>query len=159
MLEDPEVLNITYKEKLITNADNMLKSLNKVVVILIVMAAILSFVVLYNLSNININERHREIATLKVLGFYDKEVDAYINRENIIVTIIGIILGLVLGIFLTRIVVGTVEIEKASFMNQIKPLSYVFAAGISFLFTLIVNNLTHINLRKIDMIDSLKSVE
>ena len=137
----------------------MLKSLDKVVAILIILAAILSFVVLYNLANININERHREIATLKVLGFYDKEVDAYINRENIIVTIIGIALGLVAGFFLTRIVVGTVEIEKACFINRIKPMSFVFAAAISFFFTRIVNNIIHFNLRKINMIDSLKSVE
>ena len=159
LMENPPVLNVTFKEKLISNASNMLKSLDKVVLILIVLSALLSFVVLYNLSNININERRREIATLKVLGFYDKEVDAYINRENVIVTIVGIGLGLLVGIFLTRLVVSTVEIDKASFINRIKPLSYVYAAAMSSLFTFIVNWITHFNLKKINMIDSLKSVE
>ncbi len=159
LLSAPQVLNVTYKEKLSDNAKNMLTSLDKVVVILILLSAALSLVVLYNLSNININERHREIATLKVLGFYDKEVDDYINKENIIVTVIGIAAGLFIGIFLTKVVVGTVEIEKASFINHIKPLSYVFAAAMSSAFTVLVNFITHFNLKKINMIDSLKSVE
>ena len=159
LLQNPNILNVTYKEKLVDNSKNMLTSLDKVVVILILLSAALSLVVLYNLSNININERHREIATLKVLGFYDKEVDAYINRENIIVTIIGIALGLLVGFFLTKIVVSTVEIEKACFINRIKPLSYVLAAAMSASFTLLVNWITHFNLKKINMIDSLKSVE
>ena len=159
LLEDPNVLNVTFKEKIIENAENMLKSLDRVVLILIVLSAILSFVVLYNLSNININERRREIATLKVLGFYDKEVDAYINRENIIVTIIGIGLGLFVGIFLTGVVRSTVEIEAARFIYHIKPLSFVYAAAMSALFTFIVNWITHFNLKRINMIDSLKSVE
>ena len=159
LLQNPNILNVTYKEKLVDNSKNMLTSLDKVVVILILLSAALSLVVLYNLSNININERHREIATLKVLGFYDKEVDAYINRENIIVTIIGIALGLLVGFFLTKIVVSTVEIEKACFINRIKPLSYVLAIAMSASFTLLVNWITHFNLKKINMIDSLKSVE
>lgn len=159
LLKNPSVLNITYKEKLTDNANNMFKSLDKVVLILILLSAALSLVVLYNLSNININERRREIATLKVLGFYDKEVDSYINRENIIVTVIGIAAGLIVGFFLTKVVVSTVEIEKACFVNHIKPLSYVFSAAMSASFTALVNWITHFNLKKINMIDSLKSVE
>lgn len=159
LLENPPVLNVTYKENLVNNAENMLQSLDKVVLILIILSALLSIVVLYNLSNININERHREIATLKVLGFYDKEVDDYINKENIIVTVIGIACGLLAGIFLTRMVVGTVEIEKAAFINHIKPVSYIIAGAMSAAFTLLVNFIIHFNLKKIDMIDSLKSVE
>ncbi len=159
LLEHSEVLNVTFKDKLVSNANNMFTSLNKVVVILIILSAALSLVVLYNLSNININERHREIATLKVLGFNDKEVDDYINRENIIFTIIGIGAGLLLGILITKLVVSTVEIEKASFINHIKPLSYVYAAAMSTAFTLLVNFITHFNLRRINMIDSMKSVD
>ena len=119
----------------------------------------LSFVVLYNLSNININERKREIATLKVLGFYNNEVDNYITKENIILTIIGIALGLVLGSFLTNAVVSTVEIESARFIHQIKVASYIYSVLLSIMFTVIVNIITHFNLKKIDMIESLKSVE
>jgi putative ABC transport system permease protein len=137
----------------------MLKSLDKVVIILIVLASLLSFVVLYNLSNININERKREIATLKVLGFYPYEVDGYITRENIILTFIGILFGLLAGSFLTNIVISTVEIEKARFIRFIKPLSFLYSALITACFTLIVNFFTHFTLKKIDMIDSLKSVE
>ena len=137
----------------------MLNSLNKVVWILIVLAAILAFVVLYNLANINICERKREIATLKVLGFYDKEVDQYITKETVLLTFLGILIGLVVGKYLTHVVVGTVEIERARFMNWIHMPSYVYAALFSAFFTIIVNFVTHFKLKKIDMIESLKSVE
>ena len=159
LMEQEGILNVTFQSDLVDRADDMLKSLNKVVFILIVLAALLSFVVLYNLSNINISERRREIATLKVLGFYDSEVDDYIVKENRILTFIGIILGLSLGILLTRIVVSTVEIERCRFMQQIHPMSFFCASALSCLFTWIVNRITHIHLKHIDMIDSLKSVE
>jgi putative ABC transport system permease protein len=159
LLQQEEVLNVTYKDTLVKNAEDMLKSLDKVVLILVVLAAMLSFVVLYNLSNININERKREIATLKVLGFYDREVDAYITKETVVMTIIGILLGLVAGYFLTKVVVSTVEVEKARFINEIKLQSYGYAALMSVTFTAIVNRITHFHLKKINMIDSLKSVE
>lgn len=159
LLKNDKILNISFKSALMESADNMLKSLNKVVVILIVLAAMLSFVVLYNLSNINITERKREISTLKVLGFYDREVDNYITKENIILTILGIAIGLVLGYFLTKTVISTVEIEKARFIYNIKFISYVYASVLSILFTVVVNIITHFKLKKIDMIESLKSVE
>lgn len=159
LLTNSEVLNVVYKRASKAAATNRLKSLNSVVVILIVLASMLSFVVLYNLSNININERKREIATLKVLGFYNNEVDNYITKENIILTIIGIALGLVLGSFLTNAVVSTVEVESARFIHQIKVASYIYSAILSIMFTVIVNIITHFNLKKIDMIESLKSVE
>ena len=104
---------------MVENVDDMLSSLNNVVYILIVLAALLSFVVLYNLSNINIHERKREIATLKLLGFYNHEVDIYITKENIILTIVGIAFGLLGGYFLTAFVLKTVEIEMASFGQEI----------------------------------------
>lgn len=159
LLNNDEILNVSFVQDAINNADDMLQSLNKVVIILIVLAALLSFIVLYNLSNINIHERKREIATLKVLGFYQKEVDHYITQENIILTIIGIIIGLIFGYFLTNIVVSTVEIEYVRFIHKIKFLSFVYASLLSILFTLIVNLITHFSLEKIDMIESLKSVE
>ena len=159
LLSDDGILSVSYKSDLMDNVDHMLDSLNSVVLILIVLAALLAFVVLYNLSNININERKREIATLKVLGFHDTEVDAYITRETVILTALGIVLGLVFGYFLTNAVVSTVEIESCRFIHRIKPLSYLWSAVFSSLFTLIVNFITHFKLRKIDMIESLKSVE
>lgn len=159
LLSNEEIRSITYKDELMESVDNMLKSLDKVVVILIILAALLSFVVLYNLSNININERKREIATLKVLGFYDNEVDIYVTRENIIFTIIGILLGLFLGTFLTEIVIKTVEMDMARFIHEISINSYLYAAIISLIFTIIVDRVTHFALKKIDMIESLKSVE
>ena len=159
LLAGDDVLSLTYRSTLIDNVDDSLKSLNSVVLILIVLSALLDFVVLYNLSNINITERKREIATLKVLGFYDGEVDGYINRETILLTILGIGLGLLLGIGLSHMVVSTIEIEKCRFVNELKPMSYVYTALMTAAFTAIVSLITHFNLRRIDMIDSLKSVE
>ena len=159
MLENSNVLNMTFIQDSIDQANDMLQTLDKVVVILIVLAAMLSFIVLYNLSNINIHERKREIATLKVLGFYPNEVDRYITQENWILTVIGIVIGLVAGFFLTNIVVSTVEIEYVRFIHVIRPLSFIYASVMSLLFTLIVNFITHFSLKNIDMIESLKSVE
>ena len=137
----------------------MLQSLNKIIAVLIILSASLSFVVLYNLSNINITERKREIATLKVLGFYDKEVDNYITKENLILTIIGIAFGLILGNILTYFVIGTVEMENCRFLREISLKSYIYNSIISLTFTFIVNFITHFTLKKINMIESLKSVE
>lgn len=159
LLANDEIINVSFVEVLIDQVDNMLQSLNKVVIILIVLAALLSFVVLYNLSNINIHERKREIATLKVLGFYDKEVDQYITKENVLLTLIGIAVGLLAGYFITHLVIATIEIERARFIRQIFFTSYLFSSVIAFLFTLIVNFVTHFSLKRIDMIESLKSVE
>ncbi len=153
------VLNVVHTSTLINSVKDMLDSLDKVVIILILLSAMLSFVVLYNLSNINISERKREIATLKVLGFYNKEVNDYITKETVILTIIGIILGLGFGYLLTNLTIGTVEMENARFIRNISLKSYLYATLISSLFTIIVNFVTHISLHKIDMIESLKSVE
>ncbi len=159
LMEKDEILNIKFVQELLNSANNMLTSLNKVVLIIIALSASLSFVVLYNLSNININERKREISTLKVLGFHDKEVDNYITKENTIFTIFGILLGLFAGYFLTKAVIITVEIEKARFLHHISLNSYIYTTIITTIFTLIVNIVTHFNLKKIDMIASLKSVD
>lgn len=139
--------------------DDTLKSLNYIVIILIVSAGLLAFVVLYNLANVNISERIRELATIKVLGFYDKEVYDYVTRETIILTIIGIVLGLFGGYLLNYYLIGTCEINTLRFCKIIEPISYVYAVIITVVFTMIVNIVTYFALKKIDMIESLKSVE
>ena len=153
------VASVNMMSEAIKSIDDMLGSLNYVVIILIVASALLAFVVLYNLANINIGERQREIATLKVLGFFDKEVDNYINKESTTFTVIGIFIGLIFGYFLTDMVVVSVEIDKLKFIRNILPISYVYSAVISATFSLIVNGIIHFVLKKIDMIESLKSVE
>lgn len=153
------VASVSMISDMMNAIEDMLGSLNYVVIILIVASALLAFVVLYNLANINIGERQREIATLKVLGFYDKEVDNYINKENLVFTAFGVIIGLVFGYFLTDMIVASVEIDKLRFIRRILPQSYVFAAVITTIFSLTVNYIIHFVLKKIDMIESLKSVE
>ena len=153
------VASVSSINALMQSVSDMLNTMNYVVLVLIVASAMLDFVVLYNLANINIAERQREIATLKVLGFHDNEVDNYINKENIIFTILGIALGLILGTFLTSAIIGSIEIDVLKFMRNIKPISYVYSAVITLLFSFIVNFIIHFVLKKIDMIESLKSVE
>lgn len=153
------VASVSIISSLISSIKDMLGTLNYVVIILVVASALLAFVVLYNLANINIGERQRELATLKVLGFYDNEIDNYINKENIIFTIIGILLGLIFGFFLTSAVVVSVEIDKLRFIRKINPISYVYSSLITIVFSFIVNKVIHFVLKKIDMIESLKSVE
>ena len=155
IMKDENVISVMSLKTTIENVNNMLKSLNSVVLILIVLSGALSFVILYNLSYINISERKRELATLKVLGFTDKEVDNYIVKE----TIIGIVLGLIFGIFLTNIIIDTIEISQVKFLHKINAISFVITALFILGFTLIVNVITHFALKKIDMIESLKSVE
>ena len=159
LLKNDSIINVIHSETLMNSTRDMLQSLNKIIAVLIILSASLSFVVLYNLSNINITERKREIATLKVLGFYDKEVDNYITKENLILTIIGIAFGLILGNILTYFVIGTVEMENCRFLREISLKSYIYNSIISLTFTFIVNFITHFTLKKINMIESLKSVE
>ena len=159
LLKNDSIINVIHTETLMDSTSDMIKSLDLIIAVLIILAAALSFVVLYNLSNINITERKREIATLKVLGFYNKEVDNYITRENLILTILGIIPGCVLGYFLMFITIGTVEMENTRFLRTIAPISYLYSGIIALIFTFIVNIVTHFSLKKIDMIESLKSVE
>ena len=138
-----------------TVMDNM----DMVVWILIISAGLLALVVLYNLLNANISERIRELATIKVLGFYDREVYSYIARETIILTIIGIIVGLIGGYFLTMYILKTCELDITMFDPEVEVLSYVFGVIITVFFAIIVNIVTYFSLKKIDMIESLKSVE
>ena len=159
LLKNNTIINVIHTETLMDGTSDMIKSLDLIIAVLVVLAASLSFVVLYNLSNINITERKREIATLKVLGFSNKEVDNYITRENLILTLLGIIPGFGLGYFLTFITIGTVEMETTRFIRNITFNSYFYSGIISLIFTFIVNFITHYSLKKIDMIESLKSVE
>ena len=159
MVARNEVSIVTLTSTTMKTLDDTMNSLNYVVVVLIVSAGLLAFVVLYNLSNINISERIRELATIKVLGFYDREVYDYVTREMIILTIIGIVLGLVAGYFLNFYILGTCEINILRFEKVVHPLSYVYAVAITLVFSVIVNIVTYFALKKIDMIGSLKSVE
>ncbi len=149
----------------ITNSDTseafseMLGILDLVIIVLIASAGALAFVVLYNLTNVNITERIREIATLKVLGFYDREVSSYVFRENIILSIMGSVVGLVLGVFLCQFVVQTAEIDEVMFGREIHFMSYVWAFIITAAFSLIVNLIMTTVLKRISMVESLKSVE
>lgn len=153
------VLNVSYTSSIEGRLDDMLRSLNLVIVVLIVSAGMLAFVVLYNLNNINITERQRELATLKVLGFYDGEVASYVYRENILLTIIGSVVGMVLGNFLHRYIILTVEVEEAMFGRQIHWQSYLYSFLFTAAFSLFVNWVMFYKLKKIDMVESLKSVE
>jgi putative ABC transport system permease protein len=137
----------------------MLSVLDDVIVVLIISAGMLAFVVLYNLNNININERKRELATLKVLGFYDMEVGAYVYRENILLTLIGAIAGVFLGKLLHGFVVQTVEVEITMFGRNINMPSYFYAIAFTLLFSVLVNAAMYFKLKKINMVESLKSVE
>lgn len=159
IMNQSEVASIMNVSSTIETIDNMMSLLNYVVIVLIISAGLLAFVVLYNLSNVNISERVRELATIKVLGFYDKEVYSYVTRETVILTIIGIILGLFAGYFLNYYIMGTCEINILRFTKTIEPISYVYAVVITVIFTIIVNIATYFSLKKIDMISSLKSVE
>ncbi len=159
MVAQNEVLSVTLTTTTMKTLDDTMSSLNYVVIVLIVSAGLLAFVVLYNLSNINIGERIRELATIKVLGFYDREVYDYVTRETIILTIIGILLGLVVGYFLNFYILGTCEINILRFEKVIHPISYLYATAITLVFSIIVNIVTYFALKKIDMIGSLKSVE
>ncbi|MBE5971325.1 MAG: FtsX-like permease family protein [Lachnoclostridium sp.] len=134
-------------------------SIDYAVVIVIVAAAVLAFVVLYNLTNINITERTRELATLKVLGFYDGETSAYVYRENIFLTIFGIMMGLVMGRFLHSWLILTVEVNQVMFGRTAPTYAYVYAAILTVLFSAIVNVAAHFKLKKVDMVESLKTVE
>ena len=159
LLDDNSVTSITVVENSLEHVRDLLKSLDLVVMILIISSALLAFVVLYNLANVNISERVREIATLKVLGFYDKEVDNYINRESIILTCIGIVIGLIAGVFLTGFVISTCETENMRFARNILLHSYIYSILITSVFSIIVNFATHFVLKKINMVESLKSIE
>ena len=159
ILKYPAALSISYTSSTAGQVERMLGSLGAVIWVLIISAGMLAFVVLYNLNNINITERQRELATLKVLGFYDGEVSQYVFRENILLSFIGILAGAVFGILLHRYVITTVEVDAVMFGRNIKPISFVYSGLITFGFSMFVNMVMHFKLKKINMVESLKSVE
>lgn len=153
------VMGVSFKTSVAGTFSSMLKSLLFVIVVLIVSAGALAFIVLYNLTNININERIREIASLKVLGFYDKEVSMYVFRETVILTLIGTVTGMVFGRFLVDFVVKTAEIDMVMFGRTVHPMSFVFSGLITICFAVIVMLFMHRRLMKVNMVEALKSVE
>ena len=159
ILANPGALSISYTSSLASQVDRMLSTLDAVILVLIVSAGMLAFVVLYNLNNINITERRRELATIKVLGFYDLEVAEYVYRENILLTIIGALVGAVFGKYLHAYIITSVETEVLMFIRRADFSSYIYAIIITFSFSIFVNWLMYYRLKKIDMVESLKSVE
>lgn len=159
LLDSGYFYNASFMDDSISNFQTMIDNLNQIVVVILIAACLLEFIVLYNLTTINMMERVREIATLKVLGFYDKEVSSYVYRETILLTIFGIFVGLFLGIFLHQFVMQTAEMDFMMFQRTINGISYVYTSIITVLFSIVVLLFTHFKLKKIDMIESLKSVE
>lgn len=159
LLLNSKINSITLTSYLMKTMDDTLNAMNFVVYVLIVSAGLLAFIVLYNLANVNISERIRELATIKVLGFYDKEVYDYVTREIVLLTVIGILFGLVFGYFLNMFILSTCEINILRFKRIVTPLSMLISSVITIVFTMIVNFMTYFSLKKIDMIESLKSVE
>ena len=153
------VKTVAYNDETIDAYRDMMSSVNMIVVVLVTAAAALAFIVLYNLTNINITERQRELATLKVLGFFDGEVASYVYRENMVLTLFGVIAGMGIGTFLHHCVIQTVEVDMMMFGRNVFPRSYGWSALITMAFALFVNFMMFYRLRKIDMIESLKSVE
>ncbi|MGG5369199.1 FtsX-like permease family protein [Enterococcus sp. AZ196] len=157
LMENPDISNVSFMSKSKNALKDTVKSLNIIMWVLIVSAGLLAFIVLYNLTNINISERIRELSTIKVLGFYDNEVIRYVYRENILLTLMGILLGLFLGKIEHRYILQTVELDMTMFSPDIQPLSYIYASMITLFFTLIVGIIMYFRLKKIDMIEALKA--
>ena len=159
ILQYDNILNVQYTESLVASLDGMLVALDQVMIFIILFAGLLSFIVLYNLNNINITERRRELATLKVLGFYNGEVAMYVYRENILLTLFGTLVGCVIGKFLHHFTIVTVEVDMAMFGRDISVKSYLICAAFTIGFSIIVNIFMYFKLKMINMVESLKSVE
>ncbi len=159
LLENEKIINTILTKDVKTRMDKTLEKFGVVVWVLIICAGALALAVLYNLANVNINERIRELATIKVLGFYNKEVYEYVERETKILTLFGIILGFGLGYSLNTFILKTCELDVFMFPTDVGIMVFVYASVITVIFTMMVNVLTYFSLKKIDMIESLKSVE
>ena len=159
LIEREDVTGASFLSGNISAISDMLNNLNVIVYVMIICAAALAFVVLYNLTNINIAERIREIATIKVLGFYNKETGAYVYRENVVLTIVGILVGLVLGVFLTNFIIKTAEVDTVMFGRTVSWLSFVYATLFTSFFALIVNFVMYFKIKAVSMVESLKSIE
>ena len=159
ILNSGSVMTINFSNDLMESANKEIKGLNNIVVLIVVVSSMLALTVLYNLTSINISEREREIATLKVLGFNGRESNEYIYRETLVIVIIGIIVGLVIAVPLHRVITGFIEGDDMMFLKNVKVLSFVFASMLTLIFALIMQLVTYFKLKKVDMIESLKSVE
>ena len=159
LIDLPQVASVAYYRDASEKFEDSVVSLNAVVYAIILCAALLAFVVLYNLTNINLSERLREIATIKVLGFYDPEVYAYVNRESVALTLIGTLLGLAGGIALHSFVITTVEVDAVMFGRQIYPQSFAYAIALTLLFSTLVNLVMQRLLKRISMVESMKAPE
>lgn len=157
--KNENVAAVTVTEEMQDTISSMLNRLNAVIILIILSAGALAFIVLYNLTNINITERIREIATIKVLGFYPRETSSYVFRENFFLTGIGAFVGLFLGKLLHAFVISSITVEMVSFDNRILPMSYLYSFALTFLFTIIVSGVMYFKLKKISMTESLKSIE
>lgn len=151
--------SVSFKNNVHIDFNKSIQSINSVVAILVISAGVLAFVVIYNLTNININERKRELATIKLLGFYDKELALYIYRENILLTVIGSLVGIPIGILLNNFVISTAETDITLFLKNIEPLCFLYSILLTLLFSFIVNLIMYGEFSRIDMIESLKSAE
>lgn len=159
LLDNDHVASLTFTADNVKQVLNMLNSIDAVVVLIIVCAAGLAFVVLYNLSNINVAERVKEIATIKVLGFYDREVDSYVNRESYALTGIGIFFGIFGGIALHKFVITTVEVDAVMFGRSLRPVSFLYAVLLTLLFSIIVSLVIGRSLKNVSMVESMKAPE
>jgi len=159
LMEKEGISNVSFNTATKEDFEDTIRSLNYAVLVMIVSAGALAFVVLYNLTNVNISERIREIATIKVLGFYDNEVSAYIYRENTVLTLIGTAVGLVIGIFLHRYIMITVEMENMMFGLTLNIKSYIISVILTLGFAVFVNMAMYYKLRNVEMVESLKSVD
>lgn len=159
VLQSPNVLMLQFSQNIRDSFDRMLTNINYIVMVLILSAGALAIIVLYNLTNINICERKKELATIRVLGFHDREVAAYVYREITILSLVGILAGFVLGIALHTFVIRVAEIDSVMFGRTIKGMSYLYAAGVTLFFTLLVDLVMLPKLRAIDMVESMKAGE
>ncbi len=159
LMSEYSISAVAFTSQIQDSFQNIMNSINYIVIILIVCAGLLAFIVLYNLSVINITERLREIATIKVLGFDDMEVSSYIFRENVILTVIGTLEGLLFGVIVHRLVLAVAEVDIITFVRDISFMSFLYSVVLSFAFSMTVNLVLHYKLKKIDMVESLKSIE
>lgn len=159
LLETGVVNGVRYNSDAKEAVGRALDKINMIVAVIIISAGALAFVVLYNLTNINIEERVKEIATIKVLGFTDREVNGYVNRESVILSLIGTAIGLVFGVFLHRYVMGKAEMDVMMFGRSVKPISFVYSAVLTMIFSFFVNLIMGRKLRRISMVESMKAPE
>ena len=158
-MKKDEILTVSLIHEQLEGILSTLDSLDVIVLVLVICAAMLAVVVLYNLTNINISERVREIATIKVLGFYNMETANYIYRENIILTLTGALIGLPLGNVFVSFVVEAIQMDMVMFPKYVTPISFFYGFALTILFSLFVNFIMFFRMKKISMVESLKSIE